>query len=106
VIWAYLASAILLEVGGTLCLRMASTGRRRWLAGTVVGYIGSFVALTLSLAGGMPLGVAYGIWAATGVALVAIAGRVLFKEPFTWLMALGVVAIIGGVLLVETGAQH
>ena len=105
-IWAYLAGAILLEVGGTLCLRMASTGTRGWLVGTAVGYLGSFAALTLALAGGMPLGVAYGIWAATGVALVAIAGRVLFKEPFTWLMGLGVVLIIGGVLLVETGAQH
>jgi small multidrug resistance pump len=105
-IWAFLAAAILLEVGGTLCLRMASAGPRGWLVGTVAGYLGSFAALTLTLAGGMPLGVAYGIWAATGVALVAIAGRLLFAEPFTWLMALGVVAIIGGVLLVETGAQH
>ena len=105
-IWVFLASAILLEVGGTLALRMTSGGRRMWLAGTAVGYLGAFAGLTLALAGGMPLGVAYGIWAATGVALVAIAGRVLFKEPFTWVMGLGVVAIIGGVLLVETGAQH
>ena len=103
---AYLVAAILLEVSGTLCLRMASTGRRRWVIGTAVGYVAAFGALTATLAAGMPLGVAYGVWAASGVALVAVAGRVLFKEPFTRVMALGVAAIIGGVLLVETGAAH
>jgi small multidrug resistance pump len=54
----------------------------------------------------MPLGVAYGIWAAAGVALTAIAGRLLFQERLTWVMSLGIVLIIGGVLLVEVGAAH
>ncbi|MBG6181962.1 multidrug transporter EmrE-like cation transporter [Arthrobacter sp. CAN_A1] len=54
----------------------------------------------------VPLGVAYGIWAAAGVALTAIIGKVLFKEPFTWLMGLGIILIIGGVMLIELGAAH
>ena len=60
--------------------------------------------LALVLKAGMDLGVAYGIWAATGVALTAVASYLLFKEPFTWLKSLGVVLIVGGVLLVEAGA--
>jgi small multidrug resistance pump len=54
----------------------------------------------------MPLGVAYGIWAAAGVALTAVIGRLLFKEPFTWLMGLGILLIVGGVLCIELGAAH
>ncbi|QSB23671.1 hypothetical protein JN350_02625 [Curtobacterium sp. 24E2] len=57
------------------------------------------VALTL----GLPIGVAYGIWAATGVALTAILGRVLFREPLTALMLGGIALIIAGVFFVELG---
>ena len=59
-----------------------------------------------ALALGLGIGVAYGIWAASGVALTAVASKFLFKEPFTWVMALGIALIIGGVLLVELGAAH
>jgi small multidrug resistance pump len=48
----------------------------------------------------MPLGIAYGVWSAVGVVLTAILGRLLFQEPFTWVSALGVALITGGVLLV------
>jgi small multidrug resistance pump len=56
-----------------------------------------------ALALGLPIGVAYGIWAATGVALTAILGRVLFRDPLTRTMLAGIVLIIGGVLLIELG---
>ena len=72
----------------------------------VVGYVTAFTLLSLTLAQGVPLGVAYGIWAASGVALTAILSKFLFKEPFTWLMGLGIVFIVGGVLLIELGAAH
>jgi small multidrug resistance pump len=53
----------------------------------------------------MHVGIAYGVWTACGVALVAVAARVLFGEPLTWLMGLGIALIIGGVLTIEmTGA--
>ena len=67
-------------------------------------YVSAYGFLALVLKAGMDLGVAYGIWAATGVARTAIASYLLFKEPFTWLKSLGVVLIVGGVLLVEAGA--
>ena len=101
--WVYLACAILTEVSATLSLRVATTGRKAWYAAVLVGYGLAFLFLTLTLGHGMGIGVAYGIWAATGVGLTAIAGRVLFKEPFTWVMALGIAFIMGGVLLVELG---
>ena len=104
--WLFLALGIVLEVAGTLSLRMAATGRKVWFAAVAIGYVGAFAALTLTLAEGLGIGVAYGIWAAVGVALTAIASRFLFKEPLTGLMGMGIALIAGGVLLVELGASH
>ncbi|WP_183085927.1 SMR family transporter [Kocuria rhizophila] len=101
-----LAVAILCEVGGTVSLRMVSVGSRWWWLGVAAGYLVAFSLLAVVLGGGMPLGVAYGIWAATGVALTALISRVFFKEPLTWIMGAGLVLIVGGVLLIETGAAH
>lgn len=103
--WLALASAILTEVSATLSLRMLTVGRRAWLIPVVTGYVASFVLLSLALRWGLTIGVAYGIWTAVGVSLTAVATRVLFKEPLTWLMAAGIVLIAGGVLLLEIGAQ-
>ena len=103
--WIFLIGAIVFEVFGTISLRMA-VDKKLWYAGVAVGYLLAFTMLSLALAAGMALGVAYGIWAASGVALTAVMSRFLFKEPFTWLMGLGIILIVGGVLLIELGAAH
>ena len=104
--WFFLAGAIVSEVSAVLCLRVAVNGRRAWYGFVVTGYLVAFALLTLTLDAGLGLGVAYGIWAATGVALTAIASRVLFKEPLTLVMAAGIALIAAGVLVVELGATH
>lgn len=106
--WLYLSAAILTEITATLSMRMAAQpgATKRWWFGVVAGYLAAFTFLTLTLADGMPVGVAYGIWSATGVALTALASRVLFKEPLTKVMLAGVVLIAAGVLLIELGATH
>lgn len=103
--YLYLAMAIGLEVVATLSLR-ASEGFSKigYAVIMAICYLGSFVALNLVLKEGMPIGVAYGIWAACGVALVAVLGRFFFSDPLTPLMGLGIVLIMGGVLLVEFGS--
>ncbi len=70
------------------------------------GYAAAFVLLSLTLRCGMPLGIAYGIWGATGVALTAILSLVFFGEPLTWVMIAGIACIMGGVVLVEAGGDH
>jgi small multidrug resistance pump len=103
--WVFLSLAILLEVAAACALQVASRpGNRRWYVGVALGYIAAFGMLALALNDGMGIGIAYGIWAAAGTALTAIAGRVLFKERFTWAKALGVTLIVGGVLLIELGS--
>ncbi|MEO7352098.1 MAG: multidrug efflux SMR transporter [Marmoricola sp.] len=104
--WALLGTAILLEVGGTLTLRQSDGMRKRaWAVATVLTYVMSTWLLWLTLEAGMAVGVAYGIWSATGVALTALAGRLLFKDALTPTMMLGIAAIAGGVFLIELGAH-
>lgn len=104
--WMFLISAILVEVAGTLSLRLASEGRRLWYVAVGSSYLLAFTLFTMALTQGMSLGVAYGIWAAAGVALTAVASRIVFKERLTPIMVLGLGLIISGVLLIELGAVH
>lgn len=105
--WAYLICAILSETAGTLSLRMASKGGgKKWVVAVAACFLAAFAFLTLALDGGLALGVAYGIWAASGVALAAIASRVLFGEPLTKVMGGGIGLIVAGVLFIELGAAH
>jgi small multidrug resistance pump len=103
--WAALATAIVCEVSATLSLRPAVTGRPALFAIVIVGYLAAFGGLAVALAEGMTLGVAYGIWAATGVAATALLSKLIFQEPLTRLMVAGIGLIIGGVLLVELGVH-
>ena len=101
-----LAGAIITEVTGTLSLRAAVHGTRKWYSAAAVSYLLAFVLLSICLAQGMALGVAYGIWTAAGVVITAILSRWLFKEPLTVMMAAGMALVVGGVLLVELGSTH
>lgn len=65
-----------------LCLRMAATGKV-WFVPVALGYVGAFVCVSITLRHGLAFGVAYGIWAAAGVAFSALASRLLLDEPLT-----------------------
>lgn len=102
--WWFLVGAIVLEVTASLSLKAALDAPAFFIV-VAVGYIAAFSCLAGALKAGMPLGVAYGIWGACGVALTAIFSALIFGEPLTWLMSLGIVVVIGGVLCVELGSQ-
>jgi small multidrug resistance pump len=105
--WPPLLFAIVLEVSATLSLRAVSTGGSWWwLCVVVIGYGGSFWLLGVVLTRGMPVGVAYGIWSAIGVALTALAAAALFAEALSPLSLAGLGVIIAGVLLAELGTRH
>jgi small multidrug resistance pump len=106
--WWALAGAILFEVFATLSLRASDGFRKRvWIGPVVAGYLVSFYLLWLSLGLGIPVGIAYGVWTACGVALVAIIARALFREPLTPVMMLGIGLILAGVLTIElVGVAH
>ncbi|MCV7206737.1 QacE family quaternary ammonium compound efflux SMR transporter [Mycolicibacterium peregrinum] len=100
--WLALTGAILVEVFATLGLRASDGFRRKaWIVPVIAGYVLSFYLLWLALSLGVPVGIAYGIWTACGVALVAIIARFLFREPLTPVMMLGIALIVSGVFTIE-----
>jgi small multidrug resistance pump len=103
--WALLAGAIVTEVTGILSLR-AFQDHPAWLILMIVGYLLSFAFLTLVLRAGMPIGVTYGIWGACGTALTAVLAAIIFGDPFTPPIVVGIVFIVIGVLLVQFGSQR
>ncbi|WP_129658362.1 SMR family transporter [Rothia halotolerans] len=103
--WPALIGAICSEVTGSLCLKAAQSEPLLYLA-VAAAYALSFTLLGLTLRAGMKLGIAYGIWGATGVALTAVLSALVFGEPITVLMAVGVIVIVAGVLCVELGSQR
>jgi small multidrug resistance pump len=103
--WALLLAAIAVEVTGTLSLR-ASQDHRAWLVLVVAGYLASFYFLALVLRTGMPVGVAYGVWGAVGTAATAVLAAMIFGDPFTAPIVVGIGLIIVGVLMVELGSRH
>ncbi|APX33440.1 cation transporter [Brachybacterium sp. P6-10-X1] len=104
--WILLIGAVVSEVGATLSLRVAADGRRAAYLLVVLGYVVAFTFLSGSLATGMPLGIAYGVWAAAGIVLTALLSRVLFREALTPTMLGGMGLIVAGVLLIELGGAH
>lgn len=97
-----MAVAILLEVVATLCLQASDGFRKKiWIVPVVLGYSASWALLWVSLSLGMHVGIAYGVWTACGVALVAVLARFLFAERLTPVMGLGIVLIMAGVIIIE-----
>jgi small multidrug resistance pump len=105
--YLFLAGAIFSEVIATLSLR-ASEGFRKplFVVVLVVGYLASFALLSAALQRGVPLGLAYGIWAAIGVALVAVLSIPLFGESLTGVQVAGLALVIMGVVALEMGAAE
>lgn len=105
--YVFLAIAIITEVVATTFLKFTSGPDPKWWAYLIVvgGYVASFAALSQSLSRGIPLGVAYAIWSAVGVALIVLISWIFFSEPLSWVQVIGIVLVIAGVGLLELGGK-
>ena len=106
--YVFLGLAIIGEVIATTFLKFTSGERTIWWAYPIVGvgYVLAFWMLSLTLGRGVPLGIAYALWAGIGVVLVAVISWVVFGESLTWLQIVGMALVIAGVMLLELGARH
>jgi len=103
--WLILSLAILLEVCGTVCLKL-SHGMTRPLpvVGVVVFYLSTFTLMSLCLKN-LEIGTVYAVWSGAGTALVAIIGILYFAESFNWIKILGLSLVIAGVILLHRTAS-
>jgi small multidrug resistance pump len=104
VTYLLLAVAILAEVAGTISLQL-SNGFSRLAPSLVVvlGYVVSFALLSIVLKRGLPVAVAYAVWSALGVALIAGVGVVWLDQRLSALQVLGLALVITGVVALEVG---
>jgi small multidrug resistance pump len=107
VLYLVLAVAIMGEVAATVSLKLSDGFTKPWPSVVVVvGYALAFTALSRALKMGMPIGVAYAIWSAVGVAAVAIIGWRFLGEHLNLTMVAGLVLVVAGVVTIELGRMH
>ena len=102
--WVYLLFAIMLEVAGTVSMKL-SQGFTKGLPSilVVVFYFFAFFILSLSLKQ-LPVSVAYAIWSGLGTAAIAIIGYFYLQETMTLLKAISIGLIVLGVIGLNIGA--
>ncbi|AYY15748.1 QacE family quaternary ammonium compound efflux SMR transporter [Actinobacteria bacterium YIM 96077] len=98
----FLAAAISSEVAGAIATRMSNGFRRPGpTTVAVTGVLGAYFFLSQSLVRGMNIGVAYAIWAGSGVAAVALIGAWALGDRLTRVQVAGVVLVVGGVATLQ-----
>ncbi|MFI6366957.1 DMT family transporter [Nocardia sp. NPDC050630] len=102
-----LALAIASEITATVSLKI-SDGFTKLVPAiiVVIGYSAAFFFLSQALKRGMPIGVAYGIWSAVGVAAIAVIGVLFLDERLSLIQVGGIALVILGVLALELGGAH
>ena len=99
--WLYLGTAIVAEVIATSVLK-AADGFTRLIPSLVViaGYATAFYFLSLTLRT-MPLGIAYAVWSAVGIALVSVIGSLLYGQNLDVPAIIGIGLIVAGVVVIN-----
>ena len=95
--YLYLGIAIVAEVAGTAALK----GSMGFSVVLIVAYAIAFFFLALTLRT-IPVGIAYAVWGGVGMALIVIAGAVLFSEVPDLPAIIGVGLILMGVVILNT----
>jgi|TARA_B110000093_G_scaffold177097_1_gene213575 small multidrug resistance pump len=100
--YIFLSLAIVFEVCGTMLLPVSQNFTKLFpTLGLIFAYLVSFYFLTFALKT-ISIAVVYASWAGLGVFLIAILGKLIFDEPLSWQMILGLTLIVIGVVVVNS----
>lgn len=104
--WLSLAGAITAEILATTLLAR-SDGFTRTGIGTLAlaGYALAFYLLTRALRT-VSLSVAYALWSGIGTAVIATIGVLFLGETLTPTKVLGLLAVVGGVVILELSGKE
>ena len=91
--WLFLGLAIVMELLGTVSMKLSESFTRTVPSVMLFVFYGvSFTALNFAL-GYMEVSVVYAIWSGVGIVLIALAGFVVFGERLS-LASIGWIAVI------------
>ncbi|WP_372661557.1 multidrug efflux SMR transporter [Cohnella sp.] len=103
--WIFLALAILLELSGTVSMKLSEGFTRLWPSILMFLFYGaSFTFLNFAL-GYMNVSIAYAIWSGVGIILITLAGYFIFKEQLPLTSMLWMLVIIVGVVGLNISAK-
>ncbi len=101
--WIYLIVAIMFEVSGTTCMKLAEGFTKTVPSILIFVFYGiCFTFLTLALKR-LEVSVAYAVWSGLGTILIASIGVIWFRESFTLVKFLSIALIIIGVIGINSG---
>jgi small multidrug resistance pump len=102
--WFCLAGAIMLEIAGTMSMKL-SQGFTRTVPSVLlfVCYGISFALMTVAVKR-IDVSVSYAIWSGVGTATIALIGVFWFRESLTWIQVASIVLIVTGVIGLRAGA--
>lgn len=95
--WVYLMIAIVLEVIGTLAMKLSNGfSDVKYTILTFSSYMICYVFMAWALKN-IEVGVAYAIWGAVGIVIISILGIVFLGEHLTWAKVIFTSLIVIGV---------
>lgn len=95
--WAVLALAIVFEVAGTTCMRLADGFTRLTPSVLIFVFYACSFALNTMVIRVLGLSVVYAVWSGAGVVVTSLIGYYYFKEPATALKMASAGLIVLGV---------
>lgn len=103
--YLFLVLAIIFEVAWAILLKYTEGFTRLWpTVATITTYLAALYFLNLTVRT-MPVGIAYAIWAGTGMVLIALLGVVILKQHLDLPAIIGLLLIVAGVLVLNLGSK-
>ena len=97
--YIYLALAIVLELFGTICMKLSDGfSNKLFAAGTLISYGVCFYFSALSLKS-IQLNILYATWSGLGIVLAAVVAKIFFHESISTPGLIGIILIVVGVVL-------
>ncbi|GGA48461.1 DMT family transporter [Paenibacillus physcomitrellae] len=96
--WLFLLLAIVLELSGTLSMKL-SNGFARWIPSMLmfIFYGASFTFLNYALKY-MKISIVYATWSGIGIVLISLAGVIVFQEKLPLSAMLWIIIIVVGIV--------
>ena len=103
--WAVLSGAIVLEVCGTTCMRLADGFTRLTPSVLIFVFYALSFALNTIVIKTLGLSVVYAVWSGVGTVLTAMIGFLYFKEPATAIKMASIGLIVIGVFGLHSASR-